>query len=80
MNIAAEAPTNVASGGKKGKLSGKLRQAPKKKAISRLLESLTLSKVFPNTQRKIMFPSRWIRLACTKIAVTTVQTFLLAGS
>ena len=49
MNIAAEAPTNVAPGAKNGKLNGKLRTPPKKKAISMLLESLTLSKVFPNT-------------------------------
>jgi hypothetical protein len=63
VKIAAEAPTNVASAGKKGMLRGKLRTPPKKKAVSIRFELVTLSKVFPKTYRNIMFPRRWIKLA-----------------
>jgi hypothetical protein len=58
VNIAAEAPTNVAPEGKKGRLSGKLIIPPRKNAASIFFESATLSSVFPNTYRKIMFPNR----------------------
>lgn len=57
VKMAAEAPTKVASGGKKGRLSGKLRRPPKKNALNIFAESVTLSKVFPNTYRNIMFPN-----------------------
>jgi hypothetical protein len=50
VKIAAEAPTKVEPGGKKGKLNGKLRMLPRKKAESIFrLEFVTLSKVFPKT-------------------------------
>ena len=50
VKIAAEAPTKVAPGGKKGKLRGKLRIPPRKKAASIFrLQFVTLSKVFPKT-------------------------------
>lgn len=49
VNIAADAPTKVASKGKKGKLNGKLRRPPRKKAVSIFRELVTLSSVFPKT-------------------------------
>jgi len=49
VNIAADAPTNVASDGKKGKLRRKLTIPPRKKASSIRLESATPSNVLPNT-------------------------------
>ncbi len=49
VNIAADAPTKVASGEKRGRLNGKLRIPPRKNAASIRLESATLSKVFPKT-------------------------------
>ena len=58
VKIAAEAPIKLVPGGKNGKLSGKLSMPPRKKAVSICLgEFVTLSKVFPKTYRKIMFPS-----------------------
>jgi len=63
VKIAAEAPTKVESGGKNGRLSGKLRRPPTKNVPNIRLESVTLSKVFPKTYRNIIFPNRWIRLA-----------------
>jgi len=74
VKIAAEAPTKVASGGKKGRLRGKLRRPPRKNALSIFFESVTLSNVLPKTYRNIIFPRRWSKLACSKIAVTNVQT------
>ena len=59
VKIAAEAPTKVVSGGKKGTLRIKLRSPPRKKENNIRLESgEILSSVFPKTYRKIMFPSR----------------------
>ena len=50
VNIAAEAPTKVASGGKKGIDNGKLRIPPRKNVINIfLLVLVTLSNVFPKT-------------------------------
>ena len=50
VKIAAEAPTNVVSGGKKGTLPRKLRMPPKKNVPSSFFfEFVTLSNVFPNT-------------------------------
>lgn len=74
VKMAADAPTKVASEGKKGRLRGKVRRPPRKNVPNMCFESVTLSKVLPKTYRNIMFPNRWIRLACTKIAVTSVQT------
>ena len=54
VNIAADAPTKVASGGKKGTLNGKLRTPPRKKAVNIFLVSATLSSVFPKTYRNTM--------------------------
>lgn len=49
VKIAADAPTKVASAGKKGRLSGKLRIPPTKNTVSIRFEFVTLSKVFPKT-------------------------------
>jgi hypothetical protein len=49
VKIAADAPTNVVSGGKKGKLRGKLRRPPRKKASNTCFESVMLSRVLPKT-------------------------------
>jgi hypothetical protein len=58
VKIAAEAPTKLVPGGKKGILNGKLSMPPRKKAVSIFpLEFVTLSNVFPKTYRKIMLPS-----------------------
>ena len=74
VKIAADAPTNVASRGKKGMLNPKLRTPPRKNVPSIRFELVTLSKVFPKTYRNIMLPRRWIRFAWTKIEVMSVQT------
>ena len=49
VKIAADAPTKVASGEKKGRLSGKLRIPPTKNTVSIRFEFVTLSKVLPKT-------------------------------
>ncbi len=64
VKIAADAPTKVVSGGKKGMLNRKLRSPPRKKANNIRLESFDmLSNVLPKTYRKIMFPNKWTRFA-----------------
>lgn len=50
VKIAADAPTKVVSGGKKGILNRKLRSPPRKKANNIRLESFDmLSNVLPKT-------------------------------
>jgi len=50
VKIAAEAPTKLAEGGKKGKLRGKLRMPPTKNVVNIFFfEFVTLSRVLPNT-------------------------------
>jgi len=49
VNIAAEAPTNVVSAGKKGRLSRKLKIPPVKNAESIRPDPETPSRVLPNT-------------------------------
>jgi len=58
VNIAAEAPAKFSLTGKNGRLNGKLRMPPRKKADNIFLASATPSRVFPNTYRKIMLPRR----------------------
>ena len=50
VKIAADAPTKLEDGGKKGMLSGKLRMPPTKKIVnSFFFEFVTLSRVLPKT-------------------------------
>jgi hypothetical protein len=58
VSIAADAPRNVASEGKKGRLSGKLRRPPRKKAVIIFLVLATLSSVFPKTHKNSTFPDK----------------------
>jgi len=50
VKMAADAPTKVAEGGKKGMLRRKLRMPPKKNTVTIFFfEFVTLSRVLPNT-------------------------------
>ena len=50
VKIAADAPTKLADGGKKGTLRGKLRMPPTKNAVNIFcFDPVTLSKVLPKT-------------------------------